>query len=277
MERAFSLAYLTAGAMPPVEVIRLAAKLGYQAVGLRALPVAPGGDFSPFSDDPALLRETVACMRETGVTVFDMEIVRINAGFSIDHVKRFLEVCGSLCAKAVLVAGDDTDESRLIANYARFCEVAAPYGITADLEFMPWTAVKCANDALRIVQAARQPNGGILVDALHAGRSQTTLADIAAIPRQYLHYAQLCDAPMPAPKSDAELIYTAREARLLPGEGDIDLVGIVSALPDDLPLSVEVPHIERRRAAGVEEWARQALAASKKIAATAAVRSSMQC
>lgn len=265
MSRVYSLAYLTATPLAPPDVATLAARLGYGAIGVRALPAAPGGDFDRLIEDGALLRDTVARLRDTGVSVFDVEIVRLAADFSVERFRPFLDVCGVLGAKAVLVAGDDPDEARLTASYAAFCDAAAPYGLTADLEFMPWTAVPHARTALRIVEAAARPNGGVLVDALHAGRSATTLADIAAIPGRYLHYAQICDAPVPTPKSNEELIFTARCARLLPGEGGIDLGGIFGALPADLPVSVEVPHDERKSAVGVETWARDALAAARTI------------
>ena len=44
------------------------------------------------------------------------------------------------------------------------------------------------------------------------------------------------------------LIHTARFARLLPGDGGIDLVGLFARLPRDLPISVEVPNARRHRA-----------------------------
>ncbi|MDE2364392.1 MAG: sugar phosphate isomerase/epimerase [Hyphomicrobiales bacterium] len=263
MSRIFSLAYLTAAPLSPPDVVALAAELGYGAVGLRALPAAPGGDFDPLLADKALVRETIARIRDTGVGVFDVEIVRLAADFAVKRFEPFLELCGELGAKAVLVAGDDPDEARLTASFAAFCDAAAPYGLSADLEFMPWTAVADARAALRIVERAARPNGGVLVDALHAGRSATTTADIAAIPRNYLHYAQICDAPVPTPRTNEELIFTARCARLLPGEGGIDLAGIFAALPADLPVSIEVPNDERKPAAGVKAWSRDALAAAR--------------
>ncbi|MGE7468511.1 sugar phosphate isomerase/epimerase family protein [Bosea sp. NPDC003192] len=257
-----SLAYLTTVPLSPPDAVRLAAELGYNAVGLRALPAAPGGDTSPLIEDAALLAETRRAIAG-GVPVFDVEIIRLGADFSVEAIKPFLEVCGALQARAVLVAGDDPDESRLTASFAAFCAAAAPYGLTGDLEFMPWTKVPDASTALRIVSAADQPNGRVLVDALHAGRSSTTLADIAAIPAARLSYAQLCDAPAEIPTTTGGLIHTARQARLLPGEGGIDLVGIFSQLPAELPVSVEVPHLERTAQLGVREWARQALAAAQ--------------
>lgn len=257
-----SLAFLTTVPLTPPEAVRLAAELGYDAVGLRALPAAPGGDASPLIEDTALLNGTRRAIAD-GVPVFDVEIIRLGAAFSVEAVKPFLEVCGALGARAVLVAGDDPDEGRLTASFAAFCEAAAPYGLTGDLEFMPWTQVPDASSALRIVTAANQPNGRVLVDALHAGRSRTTLADIAAIPAARLSYAQICDAPAEVPSTTEGLIHTARQARLLPGEGGIDLVGIFSQLPAELPVSVEVPHLERMSQLGVREWARQALAAAR--------------
>ena len=261
-----SLAYLTTIPLAPPDAVRLAAELGYDAVGLRALPAAPGGDASPLIEDAALRAETRRAIA-SGVPVFDMEIVRLAADFTVEKFRPFLELCGELGVRAILVAGDDPEQSRLTASFAAFCEAAAAYGLTADLEFMPWTRVPDARAALRIVTAADQPNGRVLVDALHAGRSRTTIADIAAIPPGRLSYAQICDAPGEIPTTDEGLIHTARQARLLPGEGDIDLVGIFSQLPAELPISVEVPHLERAAQLGLREWARQALAATHRLLA----------
>ncbi|CAN7293705.1 sugar phosphate isomerase/epimerase family protein [Bosea sp. LjRoot237] len=267
MNPMFSLAYLTSVPLEPPEAISIAAELGYDAVGLRALPAAPGGEFSRLIEDAALLAETKRRIADTGVSVFDVEIVRLGADFAVETVLPFLETSGELGARAILVAGDDPDEARLTASFAAFCEAAAPFRLTGDLEFMPWTKVPDARAALRIVTHAAQPNGRVLVDALHAGRSTTTLADIAAIPAGLLSYAQICDAPAEIPTTDAELIHTARCARLLPGEGGVDLVGIFTQLPAALPISVEVPHLERCAALGQREWARQALAAAKALLA----------
>jgi sugar phosphate isomerase/epimerase len=269
MQRIYSLAYLTSAPMAPPEALLLAHKLGYQAIGVRIAPAATGGDFSPLAEDPALLRETVTRIKDTGVPVFDVEIVRLGADFRIERFQTLLETAGKLGARAILVAGDDPDEKRLAESYATFCDAAAPFGLTADLEFMPWTAIPDARTALRIVTIADRPNACILVDALHAARSTTTLADIAAIPRNRLSYAQLCDAPGEIPGTTEGVIHTARCARLLPGEGGIDLVGIARQLPDELPLSLEIPNDERLPKLGAEEWARQALAAAKRIVARA--------
>ncbi len=267
MEPVTSLAYLTSAPLSPPDAVSLAARLGYGAVGLRAMPALPGGDYSPLMEDRDLLRETVARAKSTGVAIFDVEIVRLAADFRVAQCARFLEACGELGAKAILVAGDDPDEARLTDSFASFCAAAHPYGLTGDLEFMPWTKVPDAGAALRIVTRAGQPNGGVLVDALHAGRSTTSLDDLIAIPAERLHYAQICDAPGEIPTTHEGLIHDARCARLPPGEGGIDLVGIFSALPANLPISIEIPNDERKRLVGVERWSRDALEATRRVLA----------
>lgn len=262
----FSLAYLTASSLTPPQAVDLAAELGYQFVGLRLYPAAPGGDAQPLHENPRMLAETVARVHGSGVGVFDLEIVRIGAVFDASEYLSFFEAGAKLGAKAVLVAGDDRDEARLATNYATLCEVARPFSLTADLEFMPWTAVPNASTAVRVLNAAGNPaNAGVLVDALHFGRSATTLHDIAELPREWLHYAQVCDAPAVTNPTDEELIFTARRERLLPGEGVIDLHGLFNQLPRELPVSVEIPSESRVAQLGARAWARQALASSRAL------------
>ena len=263
MARVHSLAYLSSHRCTPPEAVRAAAANGYQHVGLRLWPNAPGAPQQFLLGRPELLKETQAAMADTGVGVFDVEIIRIGETFDPHTWDALYDACAALKAKAILVAGDDADEARLTQHYARLCEVMAPYGLTADLEFMPWTAVRDAKSALRIVQNAGTPaNAGILVDALHFGRSATTLDDIRTIPRSLLHYAQICDAVAGTHFSTEEMIHTARCERLLPGDGNIDITGLFAALPADLPVSVEVVNFEREKAADPTQWAATCLAAS---------------
>ena len=258
MPRLISLAYLTTAPLSPPDAVRLAKKLGYDAVGLRIAPAASGGAFAPLIEDKALLASTRSAIEQTGVGALDMEIARIGADFVIESIHPFLETCAALGARAVLVAGDDPDESRLIDSFAAFCAAAAPYGLTADLEFMPWTRVPDAKTATRIVERAGAENGRVLVDALHFARSATTLEDIDAIPRARLGYAQICDAPAEVPTTIEGMIHTARVERMLPGEGGIDLPALFARLPATLPVSVEVPNERGVAAYGAEEWARRA-------------------
>jgi len=264
MSRSYSMAYLTSHTLTPPESIRLAADLGYANVGLRLLPNAPGAPQQYLIGLADVQRETFAAQRDTGVGVLDLEIIRIGSGFEANAYLPLLEAGAALKARAVLVAGDESDFSCLADGYAQLCELMLPFGMTADLEFMPWTAVPDAKSAMRIVQAAGNPaNAGILVDALHFGRSNTTLDDVRAIPRALLHYAQICDAEGGTHFSVEAMIHSARCERFLPGEGSIDVQGLFDVLPADLPVSVEVVHLERMADLGQREWARVCLERSR--------------
>ena len=265
MNRTYSLAHLTVLALSPPEVIRTAAKLGFASCGLRLLPAAPGGLHYPLMSDAALQRETIAALRDSNVKVLDLEIVRIDEHFDASAYRAFFDVGAALGAKHILVAGDDAETERLIANFGKLCEAAHAFNLTCDLEFMPWTAVKDAATAVRIVNTVAQPNAGVLVDAIHFFRSRSMLSDIADLPRNSVNYVQLCDGKVPGPVNNAGLIHDARSERLLPGEGGFALAALLAALPGDLPISVEVPSETRAAKMGNEAWAAAALEAAKKV------------
>jgi len=259
----FSLAHLTLLGLTPPSLIEVAAEAGYAHVGLRLLPSAPTGTSYPLMNEPALLRETLARSQDSGVTVFDIEIVRLVEGFDVRALHPFLEVGAQLGARAMLVSGEDANLARCADTFAQLCEVAQPYALSAQLEFIPWTAARDLPTAVAIYQAAGCPtNGGLLVDALHWARSDSPLTQVAALPREWLRYAQVCDAPGDLPTTVPELILCAREARLLPGEGSIALTSLLAALPPELPLSVEIPNPPRVAQGGALAWARQARQAS---------------
>ncbi len=272
MTRRYALAQLMALPLNPAQMIGLAATTGCAAVGIRLLPTAPGGVHYPLMHEAAGQREALAAMRDTGVKVLDLEVARLDVDFDVARFEPFLACGAELGAAHVLVAGDDPDEARLTASYAAFCEAAARHGLSADLEFMPWTAVPSLGAAQRIVDAVDQPNAAVLVDALHISRSPSRLDDLAGWPRQRLHYAQICDGRVPGPGTVAGLIHDARCERLLPGEGGIDLVELFARLPADLPISIEVPSESRSALMGFEAWTRLAIAATDRVLAQADAR-----
>ena len=273
MQRRFSLSFLTCLDAPPPAAIRTAAETGYDFVGLRLLPASPGGIAFRLMDDAGALAETRSALDETGIRVFDVEIVRIGPDFSVEAYKPFLR--GQRPFGRTLHPGRQRRpgrRTRMTASFAAFCQAAAPYGLSADLEFMPQSQVHDARAALRILAASDQPNAAIIVDALHVSRSRTPLADIGLIPRACMNYAQICDGPAEIPDTLDGLNHAARQERLLPGDGAIDLVGLFATLPADLPVSVEIPNETQAPALGLRAWARRALEASKEILAQADAR-----
>ena len=265
----FSLAALTALDLAPPKLVDVAAACDYDHVGLRLLPAVPGGVVYPLMDDKAQLKETIARLDATGVTVADLEVVAFRPETEVSGFSRFFETGAQLGAKHMLVAAYDPVLTRFVDRFAKFCEASAPYGLTADLEFMPWTFVPDLKAAMSIVEQVGQRNAGILVDALHFDRSSSSISDIARIPAGRLHYWQLCDGPAERPTTTEALIHAARSERMFPGEGGIDLVSLARAMPADITISVEVPTTELARTMDAEARARRALDAAKRVIASA--------
>lgn len=260
MSRIYSLAYLTSYALSPPESVRIAAELGYSYTSFRLMPNFPGAPQQFMLGMPDVLRETKAALADTGIGVFDIELIRISETFDPKTYLPLFDISGELGAKAINVIVDDDNLARAAPHYAKLCELMHPFGLTGDLEFMPWVGTKTAADALRVIEMAGNPvNAGILVDALHVGRSGMTLDDIRAIPRQLLHYSQICDARAGTHFTKEELIHTARCERLVPGAGTIDVKGLFETLPHDLPVSVEVVDLRRMADVSPREWARYCL------------------
>ena len=265
----FSLAALTALELAPPGLIEVAAACGYDHIGIRLLPATPGGIAYPLMEDEAALRETIARLDATGVTVADLEVASLRPETEIAAFSAFFETGARLGARHILVAAYDPVLDRFADRFAGFCEAAALYGLTANLEFMPWTSVPDLQTANRIVEKVAKANAGVLVDALHFDRSGSSIGEIAGIPAGRLHYWQLCDGPAERPATSEEMMRAARTERMFPGEGGIDLVALTRAMPADIAVSIEVPTVELARTMDAHARARRALGAAKRVIAAA--------
>ncbi|MCX8998170.1 sugar phosphate isomerase/epimerase [Rhizobiaceae bacterium BDR2-2] len=265
MTRKLSLSFLTCLGAPPEEAVRVAAETGYDYLGLRLLPAAPGGIAFPLMEEPARMRDLGRLLNDEGVDIFDVEMIRIGPHFDASAFLPFLDCAAHLGARVILVTGDDPDEARLTASFAALCDTAADFGLSADLEFMPQSRLPDLAAAMRVLNAADRPNQGVIVDALHVSRSRTPVEEIASIPRPWLHYAQICDGPADIPENVDELNFAARHARLVPGDGAIDLGAIFAALPADLPVAVEVPNDRLSAGLTPAEWAGRTRQASLSV------------
>lgn len=257
MTRSISLAHLTTVELSPPEMIRLAARVGYDAVGLRLIRVTPDTPGYPLMQDPAALRATLAALEDTGLRVQDVEFVRVNPDFDVAALAPFLEVAARLGAGQVICAPYDPDLGRLAESLGRMAEACHAHGLQAVLEFFPWTAVPDLATALDVAEAAG-PHLGLLVDTLHFNRSGSRIEDLArALPR--MPFVHLCDAPVQPGYTTEELFFAGRVERLPAGEGQIPLAPILRALPETMPVGLEVPMTALTRAEGYEAVARRAL------------------
>lgn len=259
--RPISLAALTVLEVSPLEVVRIAARCGYTHVGLRPVAATPTEPHFPILADPILSEELQRVLTGEGIGVLDIEIVRLVPEMDWPEMERVLEFAQKFGASRLLVADNDPIPARSRESLAELAQRAAGFAVTPHLEFMPWT---CAPD----LSAAKQRIAGIancrlLIDAFHLARSGGSPRDLEQ-GDSAIGYVQLCDIAGPIPAMD-EILREARSDRLFPGEGEIDLAGLLTSLPG-LPISLEIP-ADRLRDQGIDALARARMA----LKATSAV------
>jgi len=133
------------------------------------------------------------------------------------------------------------DPTVAAAGFAALCDRAAEHGLVVGLEFLPFTNVITACDALAIVDAADRPNGGVCVDIWHHTRGANDLDLIRSIPGDRVMGIQLSDGPL-EPTLDSYYEDCLR-TRVAPGDGAMDVAGFLEAVRStgtSVPLSLEV-------------------------------------
>lgn len=264
-EPMYSLAHLTLiGASAP-ELVFIAARAGYDSVSPRFVPMHVPGEFACAPEDKAMVQATKYALQTTGLKVLDIELARITEDFDPRKLESALELGGELGAKHMIMSAwtkSRDDRNFLIESYAETCERALPYGITIDLEFPSFSRLRTLDETLDIVQAAAQPNGGILIDTLYLHLSRVDLGELLHVPAEYIHFLHISDCLPGIADTQAGMIQLARDARLYPGEGWIDFEGIIERLPP-VYYSIELPNKARIKELGYEEHARRCLQHSK--------------
>lgn len=264
-EMVFSLAHLSALDLTPPELVIAAADAGYRYVGLRLVAVTQGGPAWPLWKDHAVMAGTKARMSETGIGVLDVELVKLLPAVDIKSFEPCFEAAAELGARHVLTQADDPVFERAAGNYAALCDLAAPYGLTCDIEFIPWLETNNLSSARKLIGSAARENCGLMIDTLHFARAGCDLTELLECPDEWFHYVQLCDAPAAAPVSIDGQIYAAREERLFPGEGELDLIGILDKLPRLIVIGIEIPSETLSFTSGPEARARMAREAALQL------------
>src|SRR5262245_1317660 len=170
MSHRIGLAALTVIELAPPEMVSCAREAGFDSIGLRVLPATAEEVQHDLVGDTPLARETARRLRDTGLPVLDIEIFRLKPDTVVADYRAALEAGARFGAKEALVAGNDPDEARIVERFAAFCDLAREYGIAANLEPMPWTDVKTFAQGVRIVEAAKRHNAGVLIDPIHFDR-----------------------------------------------------------------------------------------------------------
>jgi sugar phosphate isomerase/epimerase len=225
---------MASGIMPeatPVQLVECAAWAGFDYGGMWVEPA----DWTP-----GTTRSVRRALTATGLPLLDVEVVWIKPGPPDPHHRRIVDIGMELGAHNVLCVSSDPDPGATRDKLAALMDHARG-DIRINLEFGLFTEVKTIQQASAILGEIGSPAGGLLIDALHWTRSGGTLADVQAVPVEWLSYCQLCDAPMPGadPTDPDAILIEAIDGRVPLGQGQLSIGGLLDAMPDGLPVAVE--------------------------------------
>jgi sugar phosphate isomerase/epimerase len=225
-----------------------AAAAGFTSVGLFTGRVAAFG-----------VDETVRLLADHGMTAPTIDAAMTwSAGpdaaarDAAEHLDLAAAVGGEVL-QAVELSGELTSFAAAVEGFAVLCERAREYGIRVAIEFVPFTAIPDLATAWSIIEQSGADNGGICLDFLHWQRQPGGPAPdlLATIPGAHIFYVQVSTL--------SDYITQAMTARELPGDGVVDIPGVLDTLAAngaEPKFAFEV-FSDDLRALGPEEMARR--------------------
>jgi sugar phosphate isomerase/epimerase len=272
MTRPIILHQLNAVGVTPAEFVRIAADNDCRIVtmfaydGGHVLPRSNTGLTYPTPIGADLKRDVRQALADGGVALDGIEFFPLTADVDFEFYKPALALGAELGAKRAVTHVFIQDDALVVDRLGAFCDLAKAEGMKVTSEFCPLTP---GNPSLAratwLVDQVGRDSFGIGVDSLHVVRSGATAADLAALAPRYFGIVQICDARGAHASSDYIKDVHNRE---VPGQGDLPLHDLLSAVPAAMPIEAEVP-AAHRRAAGITaaEHIRDVLAGTHAVVA----------
>jgi sugar phosphate isomerase/epimerase len=230
---------------PPLEFIAAARAAGYQSIGLRLHRSPAYPNWFPIVGDTALMRDVQHALADAGVRLLDIFTFYLQPETDLDVMAAAMEFGATLGGRYAQLIGDDDDWSRMTANYARFCDIAAGFNLVAAIEApVNSRKVNSVPMAAKLIADAARPNSAIVLDPLQFFRSGDGI-DVLREHTGLIAYTQFNDGPSAGPRTE-------------PGHGEVPLAEILNALADGVPISVEWSEpaaADHRAATPATEWA----------------------
>lgn len=214
------------------EALSVAKSSGYTCFGVWMDSI-----FSYMKEENKALGTICQMILDTGLEIVELDFLRewlfVKGDAKIKAMKKARQMCiiakklnaGCICAPAFGTGGN---LKLAVKNFQDFCDIANGYDIKIAIELVPWEYVNSISVAWKIIEIANKPNGGLLVDAFTFYKGPSKLSDFNAIPGDKIFLVHICD--FPEVYESIDLIAQARTMRVLPGEGVLDLEGLLSKL-----------------------------------------------
>ncbi|MFC2017809.1 sugar phosphate isomerase/epimerase family protein [Chloroflexota bacterium] len=234
--------------LPPLQAADLVASLGCRLISIW---IASPGPFNPYNypptslrDNAPLRREMIATMREKGVSISLIDgFMVIRPGTDVESFAGDLEIAKELGVPTLNTVSFEPDLGRAFDQLARLVDMADALGIETVVEFAPKTTLPDLASAVAAVQHVGRPGCRLLIDMMHLVRSGSGAADLAALDPDLIGYVHFCDAPL-APTMP-NYLQEASSERLIPGMGEFPLSEILSVLPRDVVIGLEIPSVSK--------------------------------
>jgi sugar phosphate isomerase/epimerase len=236
-----SLAALTILDAGPAGHIKAAAIAGFDHVGLRLNPLVPSDQ--TIVGDRAKEQEIIDLLSEHKMNVLEIGVFPITPTINVPALIPILSFSAQIGAHYIVCPIEDPQDERCLAHFSLLCDAALDYGLTALIEFNPYSACTNLKKALSLVERAQRSNAALVIDVLHLSRSGGHPRDLRRVDPALIELVHFCDAPAftSSDRSVEELRQESRTARLLPGEGELWLHELINVLPAHCSISVEAP------------------------------------
>lgn len=236
MNPEISMHHLTLADISVMDFIPVAARAGCSAVSLFVNNL--GYDLPEVT--PQTVRDVRKALDDNGLTATATADFILTAVPGGGVHQAYLDVTAGLGARYASAVVGEIEDERSIAAIASFSEAARNTGLRVVIEFLRFTPgcpdfVKCEE----LVRKTGSDNVGILLDMTHFTRSGGTLEQLRSVDTSLVEYVHLADGRL-AMSEEAmgdEVVFD----RMVPGEGEFPIVGILSALPEKLLYEIEAP------------------------------------
>ncbi|MFI1919602.1 sugar phosphate isomerase/epimerase family protein [Nocardia sp. NPDC020380] len=133
----------------------------------------------------------------------------------------------------------DPDRDHTFDQLAALAELVAQRGLETLVEPVPGLTIGDLPTALAAVKHVARQDFRLLIDTMHLVRSGSGPTDLAALDPHLIGYAQISDTTL-APRTD-NYAEEAMYERMIPGQGELPLSGILAELPSDIVIGLEIP------------------------------------
>jgi sugar phosphate isomerase/epimerase len=117
--------------------------------------------------------------------------------------------------------------------------MAGQRGMQLTLEFAPPHSINTFETALAAIRAIGKSNARLTIDAMHFFRTGGSIDQLAQADGSCIGHVQLCDVPLAA--RTKEYYQEACFRRLLPGDGELPLRELLTVVPRDIRVGLEIP------------------------------------